>query len=152
MPTCRAFHCPRRSYPLNFNAVDFCEVPIQYGFSLHLVCFSAFLFWPVSFSLPLSFNSVCQVTSRASFGWRVVQTEGHCFSQTPFTRLSKTPAAAAREDLKPARGAPCTSSPGESSFLLFNWVSIAAHAFKYINKTCKLFVWTYFKLSIYVCI
>ncbi|KAK2867712.1 hypothetical protein Q8A67_025829 [Cirrhinus molitorella] len=46
-----------------------------------------------------------QVTSRARFGRRVAQTEGHSFSQTHFTRLSKTQAPAAREDLKPARGA-----------------------------------------------
>lgn len=56
---CHAFHCPQHSYPLNFNSLNFWEIPI--GFSSHLVCFSVFLFWAVSFSLPLSFNLVRRV-------------------------------------------------------------------------------------------
>ncbi len=122
-------------------------------FSSHLVCFSVFLFWAVSFSLPLSFNSVRRVPGHVpcQLWMRVAQTEGHSFSQTHFTRLSKTQAPAAREDLKPARGAPCTSSPGESTLhVLHFYCLIDECAFKYMNKKCKPFVWKYFELSIYV--
>ncbi len=154
MPTCFAvrFIVPSVRIRWIFNAVNLCEIPKV--FSSHLVCFS-FFFWAVS-SLSLSLlirSAVCQVTSRASCGWRVAQTEGHSFSQTHFTRLSKTQAPAAREDLKPARGAPCTSSPGESTLhVLHFYCLIDECAFKYMNKKCKPFVWKYFELSIYVCI
>ncbi len=155
MPTCFAvrFIVPSVRIRWSFNAVDLCEIPKV--FSSHLVCFSVFLFWAVSFSLPLSFNSVRRVPGHVPC---------QLWMKSGPNRRTQLQSDSLYKAVKDA-SASCERRPETSTWssmhIFTGWVDFTCPhfyclidecAFKYMNKKCKPFVWKCFELSIYVCI